>query len=65
MYYTKNIFFSRPGVPAITTQQKFILIKKYLHFVDNTKLTPEHSHRAKIACQSLIILLIHSTVIIY
>ena len=30
-------------------QQKFILIEQYLHFVENTTLTPEHSRRAKIA----------------
>ena len=29
-------------------QQKFILTEKYLHFVDNTILTPEHGRRAKI-----------------
>ena len=49
MYYTKNILFSTPGVPAIMPQQKFILIEKYLHFVDNTTLTPELGRRAKIA----------------
>ena len=32
MYYTKNILFSTPEVPAIMPQQKFILIEKYLHF---------------------------------
>ena len=49
MYYTKNILFSTPGVPAIMPQQKFILIEKYLHFVDNTTLTPELGRRVKIA----------------
>ena len=49
MYYTKNILFSTQGVPAIMPQQKFILIEKYLHFVDNTTLTPELGRRAKIA----------------
>ena len=49
MYYTKNTLFSTPGVPAISPQQKFILIEQYLHFVENTTLTPEHSRRAKIA----------------
>ena len=49
MYYTKNILFSTPGVPAIIPQQKFILIEKYLHFVDNSTLTPELGRRAKIA----------------
>ena len=49
MYYTKNILFSTPGVTAIMPQQKFILIEQYLHFVENTTLTPEHSRRAKIA----------------
>ena len=63
MYYTKNILFSTPGVPAIMPQQKFILIEKYLYFVENTTLTPELGRRAKIA-PIFDILLINSAVII-
>ena len=36
--HTINIFFSITRVPAITPQQKFILIEKYLHSADNTTL---------------------------
>ena len=49
MYYTKNILFSTPRVPAIMPQQKFILSENYLHFVDNITLTPELGRRAKVA----------------
>ena len=63
MYYTKNILFSTPGVPAIMPQQKFIPIEMYLHFVENTTLTPELGRRAKIA--PIFILLINSAVIMY
>ena len=62
--YTINIFFSTTGVPAIMPQQKFVLIEKYLHSAENTTLQSTIKE-IKIACQSLIILLIHSAVIIY
>ena len=49
MYFSKNSLFAIPGAAATTPQQRFILIEKYLHLLDNTALTPEHNCRAKIA----------------
>ena len=48
LYYTKNKLFETPGFRRIISQNKLVLLEKFLHFRDNDELPHEYNKSAKI-----------------
>ena len=48
MYYTQDKLFETPGFKKILTQNKLVLIEKYIHFVDISQLDSQYNRTAKI-----------------
>ena len=48
MYYTTGTLFSTPGLKSYMSYNKFKLIDKFLHFVDNEELGDSYAKSAKI-----------------
>ena len=48
MYYTTDILFSTPGLKQFMSYNKFKLIDKFLHFVDNNELGDNYPNASKI-----------------
>lgn len=40
LYYTRNKLFETPGIKNIISLSRLVLLKKFMHFVDNTTLDP-------------------------
>ncbi|XP_065673943.1 piggyBac transposable element-derived protein 4-like [Hydra vulgaris] len=47
-YYSKNLLITTPGFRRLMSQNKLLLIEKYLHFVDNQELEESYNRSAKI-----------------
>ena len=47
-YYSKNLLITTPGFRRLMSQNKLLLIEKYLHFVDNQELEENYNRSAKI-----------------
>ena len=48
MYHTQDKLFETPGFKKILTQNKLVLIEKYIHFVDISQLDSQYNRTAKI-----------------
>ena len=48
MYYTQDKLFETPGFKKILTQNKLVLIEKYIHFLDISQLHSQYNRTAKI-----------------
>ena len=48
MYYTTDTFFSTPGLKLYMLYNKFKLLDKFLHFVDDEELGDNYPRPAKI-----------------
>ena len=48
LYYTKNNLFDNPGFRRILSQNKMVLLKIFLHFVDNEELGDSYNKATKI-----------------
>ena len=48
LYYTKNKLFQTPGFRRILSQNKLVLLEKFLHFCNNQELPENYNKTAKI-----------------
>ena len=48
MFYTKNKLFETPGFKKVLPQDRLVLLEKYIHFVNISKLGELYNHSAKI-----------------
>ena len=47
MYYMNDKIFETPNFRKIISQNKLVLIKKYIHFVDISEFGERHNHSSK------------------